>query len=116
VYPTGKADIRFTFPDMSEEEEELRLLFNWQPAYMSTLAAQFTKTDDEVAKTNQAPVVADPGTLGIPPVELLMYAIPHHQERIRPTLESSNIVHSVGCMPTIHGTACPVCIYSSLKF
>lgn len=29
VYPTGKADVRFTFPVASEEEEELRLNFNW---------------------------------------------------------------------------------------
>ena len=25
-----------------------------------------------------------------PPVELLMFAIPHHQERLRPTEDSSN--------------------------
>lgn len=29
VYPTGKADVRFTFPVESAEEEELRLNFNW---------------------------------------------------------------------------------------
>lgn len=46
--------------------------------------------------------------VGIPEIELLTYAIPHHQERMRPTQESSNFVHSVGCTPTIHGTACPV--------
>lgn len=38
VYPTGKADIRFTFPVQSQEEEELRLNFNWEPAYMGNLA------------------------------------------------------------------------------
>ena len=30
--PAGKADIRFTFPVLSEVEEELRLNFNWMPA------------------------------------------------------------------------------------
>ena len=29
VYPTGKADVQFTFPVESAEEEELRLNFNW---------------------------------------------------------------------------------------
>lgn len=29
VYPTGNADVRFTFPVESAEEEELRLDFNW---------------------------------------------------------------------------------------
>jgi hypothetical protein len=29
VYPTGKADVRFTFPVESAMEEELRLDFTW---------------------------------------------------------------------------------------
>ncbi len=40
--------------------------------------------------------------------ELLMYALPHHQERMRSIAGSSDAVLSSGCMPTIHGTACPV--------
>ena len=32
------ADIQFTFPVQSSEEEELRLIFNWKSALMSDLA------------------------------------------------------------------------------
>jgi hypothetical protein len=111
VYPTGKADVRFTFPVESAEEEELRLNFNWEPAYMSLMKNQ---SDDDVISV--APM------LGIPDVELLMYAIPHHQERLSPTEQSSNFVHDIGCTPSLHGMACPVrfgimyvsCIYDVL--
>ena len=97
VYPTGKADVRFTFPVESETEEELRLVFNWEPAHMSHLA---NGGDDDL--TSLTPM------LSRPEVELLMFAIPHHQERLSPTEQSSNYVHSVGCTPTLHGMACPV--------
>ena len=40
--------------------------------------------------------------------QVLMYAIPHHQERMLSTPESPNRVLSVGCTPTVHGMACPV--------
>jgi hypothetical protein len=43
-----------------------------------------------------------------PEVELLLFALPHHQERMRATMESSNQVKDEGCMPTIHGVTCPV--------
>ena len=46
--------------------------------------------------------------LSIPRIELLMFATPHHQERLRPIVSSSNAVQFVGCTPTIHGQACPV--------
>ena len=46
--------------------------------------------------------------IGRPDLELLMFAIPHHQERLSPTEQSSNFVHSIGCTPTLHGMACPV--------
>ena len=46
----------------------------------------------------------------IPPVEVLMFALPHHQERIRATEGSSNVVKDVGCQPNLHGVACPVCV------
>ena len=49
-----------------------------------------------------------PGGLQIPRVELLMFATPHHQERLRAIISSSNSVQNVGCTPTIHGPACPV--------
>jgi hypothetical protein len=44
----------------------------------------------------------------IPDDEIIIFALPHHQERMRNTLESSNVVMTAGCMPTIHGVACPV--------
>lgn len=115
AYPTGKADVRFTFPVYSEDEEELRLNFNWEPALMSQISEDYGQSDDDVSKFNQVPIAPGPGNLGRPPVELLMYAIPHHQERMQPTLESSNKVHHVGCMPTIHGMACPVSTFSIMR-
>mmetsp|Transcript_31779 Transcript_31779/g.30301 ORF Transcript_31779/g.30301 Transcript_31779/m.30301 type:complete len:1026 (+) Transcript_31779:155-3232(+) len=97
VYPTGKADVRFTFPVESAEEEELRLDFSWEPKLMSSL---HNGGDDDA--TSLTPMI------GIPPVELLMFAIPHQQERMLPTGTSSNTVHQIGCTPTLHGSACPV--------
>jgi endo-1,3(4)-beta-glucanase len=97
IYPTGKADVRFTFPVESEEEEELRLNFNWEPAHMSRLA---NGGDDDM--TSITPI------LSRPEVELLMFAIPHQQERMQSTEQSSNKVHNIGCTPTLHGVACPV--------
>jgi len=80
---------------MSENEEELRLNFNWAPAYMSNLASG--------SDSLKAPGLA------VPRIELLMFATPHHQERLRPGVGSSNVVlKDVGCVPTIHGRACPV--------
>ena len=43
-----------------------------------------------------------------PQIELLMFALPHHQERLRPTDFSSNEVKEYGCHANLHGTACPV--------
>lgn len=97
IYPTGKADVRFTFPVESEEEEELRLNFNWEPAHMSRLA---NGGDDDM--TSITPI------LSRPEVELLMFAIPHQQERMQSTEQSSNKVYNIGCTPTLHGVACPV--------
>jgi endo-1,3(4)-beta-glucanase len=45
---------------------------------------------------------------GTPQVELLMYATPHHQGRLTPTIGSTNAISKSGCVPTIHGKACPV--------
>jgi hypothetical protein len=85
----------------SQEEEELRLTFNWFPACMSNIKKDFY---------SNAPLAAplDPIHSGRPEVELLMYAIPHHQERIRTIVGSSNEIQQYGCTPTIHGVACPV--------
>ena len=74
----------------------MRLLFNWAPASMAALATAEPKTTPP-----QPP-------LQIPRTELLMFATPHHQERLRPIISSSNTVQHVGCTPTIHGPACPV--------
>lgn len=40
----AEADIQFTFPVQSSEEEELRLIFNWKSALMSDMA-QFDNDD-----------------------------------------------------------------------
>ena len=68
-----------------------------EPAYMSEMA---TMGDDDGFSMSPA--------IGRPDLELLMFAIPHHQERLSPTEQSSNFVHSIGCTPTLHGMACPV--------
>lgn len=78
----------------SAEEEELRLIFNWKPKMMSNIASG----GDSVRSDTPGP---------LPTVELLMFALPHHQERMRRTVQSSNMVQTAGCMPTIHGIACP---------
>jgi hypothetical protein len=103
LYPTGAADIEFTFPVLTEEEETLRLIFKWQPAYMNKIKLTTNVTDyydDPPAETFPPQKIPDH--------EILIFAIPHHQERLRKTEESSNFVFTAGCMPTIHGFACPV--------
>ena len=95
AYPTGAADIEFTFPTTSNDEEELRLIFDWKPKYMSQI-------NGDVRFDATPPA-------GEPPVELLMYATPHHQQRLRQTLYSTNqVIKNNGCLPTIHGSACLV--------
>lgn len=80
----------------SDAEEVLHLNFNWHPASMRT----FSTGQDDVVPT---------GPAGFPRIELLMYATPHHRQRIQPVVGSSNKIHkTVGCMTTIHGNSCPV--------
>ena len=107
IYPSSKADIQFTFPVVSQEEEELRLILNWKPSKMSDIAAEGMNglSDDALEGTE-----TDGTGLEIPPVELLMFALPHHHERVRPTEGSSNLVKDVGCQANLHGVACPVSI------
>ena len=122
----------------SSEEEELRLIFNWKSALMSDLAIfdndDSLYPSDSIADQNDyyhgqystviklflnvtymsmcLLYVRLGGSVRSgykpPSEELLMFALPHHQERMRPTLLSSNTVKQVGCSPTIHGLACPV--------
>lgn len=107
IYPSSKADIQFTFPIVSQEEEELRLILNWKPAKMSDIASEGANglSDDALEGPE-----TDAAGLTIPPVELLMFALPHHHERVRPTAGSSNVVKDVGCQANLHGVACPVSV------
>jgi len=106
IYPTAKADVEFTFPTEESEEEELRLVFNWHPASMSHLRSD--KPTYSVPST-----IADPFAAKH---EVLLFALPHHQERMRSTLESTNqVLTNVGCSPTLHGIACPVSYISKKK-
>lgn len=112
VYPTAEADIQFTFPVQSSEEEELRLIFNWKSALMSDMAS--FDNDDSLYPSVDVANNKDYYHGGsvrsgykLPSEELLMFALPHHQERMRQTVLSSNAVQTVGCSPTIHGMACP---------
>ena len=100
VYATGDADIEFQFPAQAQEEDELVLQFNWQPALMSRVASlgpdQFTERE----------LYPDPGR-DPEGTELIMYALPHQQERMMALPGSINRVLNVGCTPTLHGQACP---------
>ncbi len=100
-YSEAKADIEFTFPVESADEEELRLIFNWRPKFMSRIK-QYQSLDSFDADHNFI------NNTDVERNELLMFALPHHQERMRPIPGSSNFVLESGCMPTIHGVACPV--------
>lgn len=71
----------------SKDEEELQLEFNWKAMSMKNI--------------NQ-PRGFIPGPLP----ELLMFGLPHHQERIVPIVGSTNEVIKTECVPTIHGPAC----------
>lgn len=103
LYPTAEADVEFTFPIQSEMEEQLRLIFNWKAASMSNLKL-LKPAQDTIIQSDFLGL----GIGGTPEKELLMYAIPHHQERLRPIIGSSNKVFpSTGCIPTLHGQACP---------
>lgn len=95
--------MEFTFPVQSSEEEELRLIFNWHAASMK---ADFS----DAVSTSTTSTIPSIGDGHIPETELLMFALPHHQERIQTTLFSSSIVldQSSACQPTIHGMACPL--------
>jgi hypothetical protein len=66
---------------------------------MFDFAADSDSTDD---------TSVSPTGLAMPEVEVLMYALPHHQERIRPSPGSTNAVQNIGCQAIIHGIACPV--------
>jgi hypothetical protein len=99
----ARADIEFTFPIESKEEEELRLIFKWEPALMQKVGAPESLADFY----SDPPLEIFPAQ-SIPSTEILMFALPHHQERLRTTIESSNKILKPGCMPTIHGIACPV--------
>ena len=73
----GKANIEFTFPVKASTEEELRLNYNWHPAYMSQL-------------NGEVPAVTTLAN-GNPRVELLMYATPHHQGRLEAAVGRSSL-------------------------
>jgi hypothetical protein len=109
IYPTAKSDIQFTFPIESQEEEELRLILDWKPASMARIA---NETDDLSNEYTETIGVQDDSPVGsVPEFELLMVALPHHQERVRPIVGSSNQVLDLGCGPTIHGKTCPVSLF-----
>jgi endo-1,3(4)-beta-glucanase len=88
----------------SQEEEELRLIFNWHEASMSDIDNELPQPESNLPTNDPTDPIGDES---LPDVELLMFALPHHQERMKKTLFSSNNVHGAGCMPTIHGIACP---------
>ena len=110
----GGADIEFTFPVDAGKDEELRLIFDWKAASMRDIGKSTSGSDAPVQslKKNNNPTFV-PGRVDQPTypssaTELLMYATPHHQERVRATADSTNQVLDVGCNPTIHGHTCPV--------
>jgi endo-1,3(4)-beta-glucanase len=105
-YPTGFAEIGFTFPSESKIEEELGLNFNWAQVSMTSFSNSLPKNkfhyNDKfgVEKQNFNGMISEG--------EILMFGIPHHQERLRKTSESNIIIYKEGCIPTLHGQACPI--------
>jgi hypothetical protein len=96
IYPSGNSDIWFAFPEEANEDDDIVMLnFDWMPGRMSKIkelgVEQYQPLDD----------------VGPDTVELLMYASPHHQERLQASAQSSNEVQGVGCTPLLHGLACP---------
>lgn len=77
---------------------------------MSAMASEAQDGSGSVNDDDQQDFIAPGAGLAVPPVELLMFALPHHQERLRPTAGSSNAVKNVGCQANLHGLACPVSI------
>ena len=78
---------------------------------MSDIAAEEGGNDDTLpAGENDVDANRSGGQIR-PEIELLMFALPHHQERLRPTAGSSNIVKQLGCQRNIHGNACPVSVW-----
>jgi hypothetical protein len=90
------ADIDFQFPtrESLNTPGTFRLNFMWRPASMSQL--RFPDSTNELPE------------LGILRKQLLMFAVTHHQSRMRTIIGSSNAIQSIGCTPTLHGRACPV--------
>eukprot|EP01041_Mallomonas_annulata_P006550 gene6550-13248_t len=86
VYPTGKAHVSVAFPSGI-------IAFQWFPAYMSRLG-----TGRDIYQRLST----------TPAVEILMYALPHHQDQLLPQVGSSNEVLAYGCVPTLQGQVCPV--------
>jgi endoglucanase Acf2 len=75
---------------------------------MSDLAASKSPDGSDDEDLDDILTTIATGGNHVPEVELLMFALPHHQERMKATLYSSNLVfHEIGCTPTIHGMACP---------
>jgi hypothetical protein len=99
IYPTTAADISFIFPselndvNNMNEDVELRLVFDWAPASMADLNLAIPRK----------PVSGD-----LMSTQLLMFAIPHQQQRLQTTALSPNEVLGFGCTPTLLGFACPV--------
>ena len=105
VYPTGFSDITFNFPTETKIDEEIRLNFDWAQVNVQDFANaepldSFSYPEEAFQRKDE---------LAVSRLDVLMYGIPHHQERLATTHETPIIkVHDVGCVPTIHGKACPI--------
>jgi len=118
VFPTGRADVSFTFPSEQTPDEMLDLHFDWSPTTMSAWHERLEKSlskggvgfeyDDPDVNPSGPPEYPKLSSFGEAESELLMFALPHHQARIHPKVGSTNKVLAVGCVPTLHGQACPV--------
>lgn len=97
----GHADIWFAFPDKTNDEDEIRLHFDWAPALMSQLGSRTIDMGGDPTLGN-----FDDRNTRAP--QMLTFALPHHQERLVSTPESTNKIVYLGCTPTLHGQACPV--------
>lgn len=87
VYPTAAGSVEY-FPDSSSGTVDIR--FDWQPALMSDLSSS----------TERAKQAKSSGDL-----ELITFAVPHHQSQLVSLDTSSNTLFDFSVTPTLHGAA-----------
>jgi len=128
VYPTSQATVTFDPPD-EDTDDNMGILFAWNPQNMhhksrqhdpsstsSSTSSSSSSSSSYKSSASSSSSFRHTNThsrslktpLGIPEIELLTYALPHHQMILTSRMGSSNKILKYGCVTTLHGEACPV--------